>query len=176
MKITSILAALLVVVPISQSIAGCYGRTKARAQTRFVLRGDEAIDTRTGLIRQRCGLGMTWDGKHGCAGEVMSVGLDEANTKAQELGNRQLGNWRVPSGPELESIIDRSCGSPVVDVSVFPDLRKVGDSEADYWTTSPVGTADLYYFFDFTTGHADGHSRGFHLAIRLVRNGTEMRK
>ena len=171
MKITSILATLLMVAPISQSIAGCYGRTNARAQTRFVLRGAEAIDTRTGLIWQRCSLGMTWDSKHGCAGEAMSVGLDEANTKAQELGN-----WRVPSGPELESIVDRSCGSPVVDVSVFPDLRKVGDGEADYWTTSPVGMANLYYFFDFITGHADGHTRGFHLAVRPVRNDREMRK
>ena len=103
MKITSILAALLVAVPISQSIAGCYGRTNARAQTRFVLRGDEAIDTKTGLIWQRCSLGMTWDGKHGCAGEVMSVGLDEADTKAQALGN-----WRVPQGRNWKALsIDR---------------------------------------------------------------------
>jgi hypothetical protein len=96
----------------------------------------------------------------------MPVALDEANTKAQELG----GNWRVPSGPELESIIDRSCGSPVVDVSVFPDLRTDEDGEVDYWTTSPVGMANLYYFFDFINGQADGHTRGFHLAVRLVRN------
>lgn len=172
MKIAFILAALLLVVPISQSIAGCYGRTNARAQTRFVLRGREAIDTRTGLIWQRCSLGTTWDGKHGCVGEILSVGLDEADTKAQEFGR----NWRVPSGQELESIIDRSCGSLVVDVSVFPDLRKVEHDEADYWTTSPVGTANLYWFFDFTNGQADGHTRGFHLAVRLVRNEREPQK
>ena len=172
MKVTSILSALLLVVPISQSIAGCYGRTDARAQTRFVLRGGEAFDTKTGLIWQRCSLGRTWDGRHGCAGEMMSVGLDEANTKAQEFGR----NWRVPFGQELESIIDRSCGSPVVDVSVFPDLRNVEDGEADYWTTSPVGMANLYYFFDFITGQADGHTRGFQLAVRLVRNGREPQK
>jgi hypothetical protein len=166
MKIISILAVLLLVVPISKSIAGCYGRTGARAQTRFVLRGGEAFDTRTGLVWQRCSLGMTWDGKHGCVGQMMPLGLDEANTKAQEFG----ANWRVPSGPELEGIIDRSCGGPVVDVNVFPDIRKDEDGEADYWTTSPVGMANLYYFFDFMSGQADGHTRGFQLAVRLVRN------
>jgi hypothetical protein len=174
MKITSVLAALLLLllaVPVSTSIAGCYGRTGARAQTRFVLRGGEAFDTRTGLIWQRCSLGMTWDGKRGCAGEMTPVSLDEAHAKAQSSAHQESGgNWRVPSGPELESIIDRSCGSPVADMSVFPDIRKDEDGAADYSTASPVGTAGLYYFFDFMSGQADGHTRGFHMAVRLVRN------
>jgi hypothetical protein len=165
-NITSILTALVLVLPVSQSIADCFARTDARARNRFVLRGGEAFDTKTGLIWQRCSLGMTWEGRHGCAGEKMSVDLDEANTKAQEFG----GNWRVPSGQELESIIDRSWGSPVVDMSVFPDLRKVEDGEADYWTTSAVGMANLYHFFDIIAGQADGHTRGFRLAVRLVRS------
>ena len=166
MKIRSILAALLVIMPLSKSLAGCYGRTDTRAQTRFILRGAEAFDTKTGLIWQRCSLGMNWDGKRGCVGEIMSVGLDEATKKAEKLD----GKWRVPSGPELESIVDRACGSPVVDANVFPDIAKDEDGEADYWTTNPVGTANLYYFFDFMSGQADGHTRGFQLAVRLVRN------
>jgi hypothetical protein len=166
MKIASMLAALLVVMPVSESMAGCYGRTDVRPQTRFILRGAEAVDTKTGLIWQRCSLGMTWDGKRGCVGEIMPVDLDEAIKRVEKLG----GKWRVPSGPELESIIDRSCGSPVVDVSVFPDIQKNEDGEADYWTTNPVGMANLYYFFDFMSGQADGHTRGFQLAVRLVRS------
>jgi len=96
----------------------------------------------------------------------MALDLDEAIKIAEKLG----GKWRVPSGPELESLIDRSCGSPVADLRVFPDIQKDEDGEADYWTTNPVGMADLYYFFDFMTGQADGHTRGFQLAVRLVRN------
>jgi hypothetical protein len=96
----------------------------------------------------------------------MPVDLDEAIKRVEKLG----GKWRVPSGPELESIIDRSCGSPVVDVSVFPDIQQNEDGEADYWTTNPVGMANLYYFFDFMSGQADGHTRGFQLAVRLVRS------
>jgi hypothetical protein len=74
-----------------------------------------------------------------------------------------------PIWPELESIVDRACGSPVVDSSVFPDIQKDEDGEANYWTTNPVGTANLY-FFDFMNGQADGHTRGLQLAVRLVRN------
>jgi hypothetical protein len=103
----------------------------------------------------------------------MSVGLDEAMKSAQKLG----GLWRAPSGPELESIIDRSCGSPVVDVSVFPDIQKDEDGEADYWTTNSVGMADLYYFFDFMSGQADGHTRGFQLPCGslAIKNNPERR-
>jgi hypothetical protein len=53
---------------------------------------------------------------------------------------------------------------------VFPDIAKDEDGEADYWTTNPVGMANLYYFFDFISGQADGHTRGFQLAVRLVRD------
>jgi hypothetical protein len=166
MKTASILTALLMIMTVSESMAGCYGRTEGRPQTRFILRGSEVVDTKTGLIWQRCSLGMTWDGRRGCVGEIMSFSLDEAIKKAEMLG----GKWRVPSGPELESIVDRSCGSPVVDSTVFPDIAKDEDGEADYWTTNPVGMANLYYFFDFISGQADGHTRGFQLAVRLVRD------
>src|SRR5215469_3930229 len=75
-KIGSLLGALLALISASPSMAACYGRTGAQPQTRFVLRGGEALDSKTGLVWQRCSLGMTWDGERGCQGERMSVGLD----------------------------------------------------------------------------------------------------
>jgi hypothetical protein len=168
MRIRFVLMALLMVMPLGNSMAACYGRTEAQSQTRFVLRAGEALDTKTGLIWQRCSLGMIWDAARGCTGDMLAVGLDEAAKKARELG----ANWRVPSGPELESLIDRSCGSPIVDKSVFPDIKRDEDGEADYWTTNPVGMADLYYFCDFMSGRWDGHTRGFGLSVRLVRNAS----
>jgi hypothetical protein len=33
------------------------------------------------------------------------------------------------------------------------------------------GAGDLFYYFDFMTGLADGHSSGFHPAARLVKMG-----
>jgi len=167
MKVALILAAALSFLAAKEA-AACYDWTGPKAQTRFVLHEEEALDTKTGLIWKRCSMGLTWEIGHGCVGRITTVGLDDAVRRAKEEG----AEWRVPAGPELESIVDPTCGSPVVDGNVFPDIRKDEDGEADYWTTNPVGMANLFYFFDFMSGRADGHSRGFRLAVRLVRNGT----
>jgi Protein of unknown function (DUF1566) len=153
-------------VILSQPSAACYDRSGPLAQQRFTLHGDEAFDSKTGLSWKRCSLG-TRAGGGGCAGEKAFVSFDQALRAAKAEG----GGWHVPSGPELESLIDVSCGNPVVDVSVFPDIRPDDEGAAEYWTTNEVGVANLIYFFDFMTGRADGHSRGFQLAVRLVRNG-----
>jgi hypothetical protein len=145
--------------------AGCYGAAGG-AQRRFLLRGGEAFDQKTGLTWKRCGLGLVWDGKQGCTGTLRYASLDEAAQAAKAEG----ADWHVPSGPELESIIDPACGKPVVDKAVFPDISADEDGKAEYWTTNPVGAANLVYFFDFMTGSADGHSRGFKLAVRLVKS------
>ena len=167
MKVASILAAALSALAANEAAAGCHW-TDRGLQARFILHGDEAVDAKTGLIWKRCSLGLTWDDRQGCIGEIARVGLDYALQKAKEAGSE----WRVPSGPELQSIVDPACGSPVVDVNVFPDIRKDEDGEADYWTTNPVGMANLFYYFDFMSGRADGHTRSFQPAIRLVRSGN----
>jgi hypothetical protein len=69
----------------------------------------------------------------------------------------------------LESLIDFDCGRPVVDTTVFPDVRPAEEGMAKYWTTNPVGVIDLYYNFDLIDGHADGNTRGMQLAVRFVR-------
>ena len=131
------------------AVSACYDRANG-AQHRFVLNDGEAFDTKTGLSWKRCSLGTDWDGKRGCAGELSFASLDEA---------------------ELESIVDHNCGSPVVDKAVFPDISVTDEGTAQYWTTNAVGMADLFYVFDFVDGRPDGHSRGVHLAVRLVRTG-----
>jgi hypothetical protein len=142
-------------------LAGCYDRDGA---ARFRITDAEAEDTRTGLVWQRCSLGTRWNGGDECTGEIAYLGLDEAIAAAG-------GGWRVPTGPELESIVELGCGSPVVDQSVFPDIRPDVEGRAKYWTTNPVGTLDLYWNFDFVDGQPDGNTRGILLAVRLVRSG-----
>jgi hypothetical protein len=164
--VSLLLTSTLFLMPASGSIAACYDRTDG-SQHRFVLNGGEAFDIKTGLTWQRCSVGMSWNGRDGCAGKIVFASLDNAKQLAKAAGEE----WRVPSGPELESIIDRSCGSPVVDKAVFPDIRPDADGMAAYWTTNPVGAANLIYFFDFMSGDADGHTSGFELAVRLVKTG-----
>jgi hypothetical protein len=152
-------------VILGRPATACYDRSDRSAQKRFILKGDEAFDNKTGLTWKRCSLGTKSNGGHGCAGEKAFVTLDQALRSAEAVGD----GWHVPSGPELESLIDVSCGNPVVDTSVFPDIRPDDEGAAEYWTTNEVGAANLIYYFDFMTGRADGHSRGFQLAVRLVK-------
>lgn len=147
------------------ALAACYGRDARGKQTWFELRGGEAVDKRTGLVWQRCSVGLTWNGKDGCMGEIEYLGLDAATAHAKAMD----GGWRVPSGPELQSIFDPSCGSPTVDPAVFPDIRPTEEGLGKYWTTSPIGQLDLYWNFDFINAFPDGNSRGIYLAVRLVR-------
>jgi uncharacterized protein DUF1566 len=160
-----LLLTLGLVVLSHPSVAACYDRSGLPAQKRFILNGDEAFDSKTGLIWKRCSLGTMADGGRGCAGEKAFVNFDQALRSAKAEGD----GWHVPSGPELESLIDVSCGNPVVDASVFPDIRPDDEGAAEYWTTNEVGVANLIYYFDFMTGRADGHTRGFQLAVRLVK-------
>jgi len=170
-KLRGAMALSLALIAHGQPVAACYDGPSPRGPKRFIVKGDEALDSNTGLIWKRCSLGTKLGTKmergSRCAGEKAFVSLDQAVLQAKAEGN----GWHVPSGPELESLIDVTCGSPVVDVSVFPDIAPDDEGTANYWTTNEVGTAKLIYYFDFMTGRADGHSRSFQLAVRLVKSG-----
>jgi Protein of unknown function (DUF1566) len=166
MRPVALAVAALLLLPGPDFAFTCYDRAGG-SPVRFALNGGEAFDSKTGLTWKRCSLGKAWDGKRGCIGETAFQNLDQAIKSAKAAGPE----WRVPSGPELESIVDPSCGTAVVDKTVFPDVAPDENGEADYWTTNKVGAAGLVYFFDFMTGRADGHSRGFELAVRLVKTG-----
>jgi len=132
---------------------------------RFVIKGAEVADRKTGLIWQRCSLGLVFDAAKGCTGNPIFFSLDDAQVVAGEQGK----GWHVPSGPELQSLIDIDCGSPAIDTSVFSDITPDEDGKAYYWTTNAVGMIGMYYYFDLMTGRADGLSPSFHLSVRLVR-------
>jgi hypothetical protein len=142
--------------------AECYGRKAGEHQTRFRIAEGEVEDTTTGLIWKRCSFGSEWKGKGGCVGDVAYLGLNEAIASAAD-------GWHVPTGPELQSLVDVGCGTPVVDRSIFPDIKPDEEGHAKYWTTSAMGAADLYWNFDFINGQPDANSRGVQLSVRFVR-------
>lgn len=153
-------AALLVSVP--AAFAGC---TTVKGGPRFVLEGAYARDRETGLVWQRCALGMTWQAAGACKGDIRALTLDQAMEAAKAAGP----GWRVPSGAELQGLIDMGCGKPPVDTKVFPDIRPNAEGLAKYWSTSPVSDLGLFYTFDFLDGQYDGNTRGIPFAVRLVR-------
>jgi hypothetical protein len=152
----------IVSVSVLPSKAECYGRKVGERQTRFKVTEGEVEDTTTGLIWKRCSFGTEWKGKGGCVGQVAYLGLNEAIHSAAD-------GWHVPTGPELESLVDVGCGTPVVDQSVFPDIRPDDEGHAKYWTTNAMGAAGLYWNFDFIDGQPDANSRGVQLAVRFAR-------
>ncbi|MBR9869132.1 MAG: DUF1566 domain-containing protein [Oceanospirillales bacterium] len=134
--------------------------------SRFVLNGGEAYDQQTELTWNRCSVGTTWTSDAGCIGDVKLLGLDKAKQFAQELG----GGWRIPTIEELDSIVEQKCFNPTINSSVFPTVTNFGEG-APYWSDTNIEEIpSLMYFIDFIDGAIDGHTKGFPLAVRLVRS------
>jgi hypothetical protein len=166
LRIFVLLMGALFVYP-AISVAVCSSSNKNGDPPRFVAAKGEIFDKKTGLFWQRCSVGMTWKQGKGCTGERKFLALDAAAEAAKNAGVE----WRVPTVDELNSIVDMSCGSPTIDTNYFSDIRPTIEGEGSYWTTSEVGMANLFYYIDFMKGLVDGHTRGFALAVRLVRTG-----
>jgi len=132
---------------------------------RFLVKGPEVEDRKTGLVWQRCSLGLAWTRERGCTGARTGYFYPDAETAAA-----RARPWRLPTAEELGSLIDRDCGQPAIDTNIFPDVSgSVSEAAERYWTATPGGLDDMMVFMDFADGYADIHSRGFHLYVRLVR-------
>jgi len=94
------------------------------------------------------------------------MSFEEARQFAKQTG----GNWRVPTIKELYSIIEQECKNAVINSIVFPDIRDFGEG-APYWSVTRIEDMPmLIYYVNFMSGRVDGHSEGFSMAVRLVRN------
>ena len=135
--------------------------------SRFVLNEGEAFDQKTKLTWSRCSVGATWKKGGKCTGFVKMLRLDEAKQYAKQLG----GGWRVPTIDELSSIVEQTCSQPAINSTVFPNVKNLGEG-APYWSITKIKEMpQLIYYVDFFGGDADGHTKGFSLAVRLVRSG-----
>lgn len=135
--------------------------------SRFILNNKgEAFDKRTKLTWQRCSAGVTWKEGVGCIGSPKLMSLEDARQFARQAGE----GWRVPTIEELYSIVDQESENPAINSAVFSDIRDLGEG-SPYWSVTQVKEMPmLIYFVDFMNGRVDGHSEGFAMAVRLVRN------
>jgi hypothetical protein len=139
------LAAILGVALAREAGAACYDKVNG-AQRRFILDGADALDTKTRLIWKRCSL-VGWK-------ELRRRTIIQGSGRSCRGGDNFRSGLARALRAELESIVDRSCGQPVVDKTVSPDIAANAEGAAEYWTTNPVGVASLVYFFDFMIGDA----------------------
>ncbi len=135
---------------------------------RFILNKGEAFDQTTQLIWSRCSLGTTWSKGNGCMGTPHLMPLEDAKKSIEKIGD----GWRLPTIQELYSIVKQDCTGPAIETTVFPGINI--EEESPYWTISRVEEVPiLIYCIDFRNGMVDGHSEGFPLAVRLVRNAPK---
>ncbi len=104
----------------------------------FVLNADGTVlDKRTGLIWDRCLWGQSgWDCSSG-AGSLH--GWQESFSQvelANSTGYKGHNDWRLPNIKELNSIVDRRCSKPAVNLEIFPNTDwDTGNYR--WWSSSP---------------------------------------
>ncbi|MGE4371661.1 MAG: DUF1566 domain-containing protein [Xanthobacter sp.] len=132
----------------------------------FSVQGDEVTDRKTGLTWKRCALGMTWHAANkSCTGEPDMLNQQQAGEATARLGP----GWRVPTGPELETLARDSCAGPKIDTTIFPAIPASDNGEgAKFWTTTAF-VPGMFYYFEFLEGYADAHSAGYRLSVLPVR-------
>jgi hypothetical protein len=124
--------------------------------------GVEVMDTRTGLIWQRCSLGQFWNGNT-CTGNAHLYSWTEAFQAAKNSGF----SWRVPDTKELQSLVEEACYSPSINGILFP-----GTPFEHYWTSTPdTRGSGRAWVVDFGFGITESYPRNLSYNIRLVRSG-----
>ncbi len=147
-----------------------------------------ALDTKTGLLWQRCSYGQRWNGT-GCSGEPQAMDWQAA----MQLRNN---GWRLPTFEELKTIVYCSSGKPkgvypgrlhyggcegsyerpTINTHIFPMQEKQYFfwDEGGYWSSSPYARNDSFAdSFAWSVGFSDGNGHSNYkdnsYFVRLVR-------
>ncbi len=91
----------------------------------------QVLDLSTGLIWYRCQLGQTFENGV-CIGSPLSGTWLNALTMAQEFTFAGHDDWRVPNIKELQSLMEYSCHSPMIDPALFAE-----EISFPLWSSTP---------------------------------------
>ena len=136
-------------------------------EQRFLLNGDEASDTSTGLTWRRCAEGEIWNGS-ACTGVREQFNWKAAleRAKSAAVGTKA---WRLPNVKELRSLVDQSRINPAIDTVAFP-----GDSVTFFWSSTHFAGDPAYlydsWYVSFYEGFVGNIFRDAPMAVRLVRD------
>ena len=139
---------------------------------RFIDNGDGTVsDKHTGLIWMRCSLGQAWDGAT-CTGGASEYTWQQALQAAEGYTFAGSSAWRMPNRKQLQSIVERSCYDPAINLTVFPQTP---DVDGKYWTSSPDTIDDItnsawIVSFKYGNNYKKG-SISLQGQVRLVRSG-----
>lgn len=140
------------------------GQAESTPSSEFTVIEDGSLvrHTRTTLEWQRCSLGQTWNAKgNTCDGKPKQQSWDRATKLAAGL----TGGWRIPSGEELLSIVEKCHYSPSINPQVFPNTPG-----GLFWSASTdLGGIDRAWSVGFFTGRHYRAGKVQNGYVRLVR-------
>lgn len=115
----------------------CNPKKKATApMDQFEVQADGVIKNKQhGHVWLRCVVGMKWDGKT-CVGQSHAYTWFDALNVIAEMNQKRVAgrdDWRIPSIEELNSIVERQCFKPAINLEAFPYSPETG-----FWTDSKV--------------------------------------
>jgi hypothetical protein len=174
MKVTPPLSLILLCLISFNSTAEQTCKTASIVQTapdsRFTNNEDGTFtDIQTGLMWARCRQGFQGAG---CTA-VSSVATNTftwaaalaLNSATSDTANRT--GWRLPNIKELQSLVEISCSSPAINISVFPNT-----GTSFFWSASPVAfDTDSAWDVSFDFGFVSSFERNRGQSVRLVRGG-----
>ncbi|WP_200373939.1 DUF1566 domain-containing protein [Thiocystis violacea] len=145
------------------------GMAETTPSTEFVLleEGLAVRHERTTLEWQRCALGQRWVAKsNGCEGRPASHTWAKANKLAEGLKD----GWRLPTGEELLTIVEKCHYSPAINPQVFPNTPA-----GLFWSSSAdTGGLERAWSVSFFSGQYYRANKTQSGRVRLVR-GTLQR-
>jgi hypothetical protein len=140
-------------------------KTKPDRQYELLNNDTEVLDKKTGLIWQRCALGMSWNGST-CSGTATSHTWEDALAQAATAATNTGVAWRVPNAKELLSLYEPAC-DPGINEALFP-------SSPYYVRSSTAPIFDWQGWTDYAINGALGNdvdgNKDVGLAVRLVRS------
>jgi hypothetical protein len=97
----------------------------------FIVNSDGTVTDKTvNLMWMRCTFGQGYK-DDSCIGNPATLYWNEALSTAEQLEYASYNDWRLPNIKELATIIEDSCSSPAINLSVFPNT----DNWA-YWSST----------------------------------------
>ncbi len=107
--------------------------------------------------------GLQWSGT--LSDELLDYAGAEKACQALDLAGH--GDWRLPTRPELESLLDLTRHKPAIDTGFFPDTR----TDDWYWTSTPCAwSSGASWCVAFDGGGVSGDDRGYRCFVRAVRS------
>jgi hypothetical protein len=138
--------------------------------SQLVDNGDGTVtDSKTSLTWKKCVEGLSGDdcGSGSAGSFTWQQALQQPNIVNNSSGFAGHTDWRLPNINELVSIVEEQCSNPAINLNRFPNTPS-----SVVWSGSPYANySDYAWYVAFFNGVSYGGSRGFNLAVRLVRGG-----